>query len=498
MLLTLKPPIQNGLKGPHEYSIIRQSIPTPRTSSSTAVGSSPPNTPPSQPSPAKVMDHSSRRGLPPPAAMNLPSEVQSITTAPIAQLPPPPAQWQSEDLRQWLQTKAEEDRRRQEEERTRQESLRLEQRRIEQSILRDAFQAGVPPHMVPLIFSGMGGGNSTRSSWEMAQQLEWSTPSPHRRTSSQQRQQSLPPLAPPPLPAPASESAQSLSSDVRRDSRAIPPNPYATHAIPPPAPVSSQPVPRSPSQPQHYSITSQSAIARQSESRLSSVSRFNTGEIRDMPILHPTANIGTAQYQPSVPTPSSSASAKSETAQSSIYFHHWVPPAQSQSITSSAKGQQETSSRTHHRSELHSPPGRKRKAHGPHQAPPPPSSHPGPSSPTTSHVSVRHNTPGRRQHSQGHSREQSDVSYESQYRDYSEYEQERRRSDQGSDRDQPQKHSQRPYHESSTGPAILNPEREDDKSRPRSVSTSPYDSRVAPHAGGYRSYRPPNEGGHQQ
>lgn len=68
-------------------------------------------------------------------------------------------------MRNWLQTRAEEEKRRQEEEkrkqeeeRTRQESLRLEQRRIEAEILRSSLGGGIPPPMVPLVFAGMGGG----------------------------------------------------------------------------------------------------------------------------------------------------------------------------------------------------------------------------------------------------------------------------------------------------------------------------------------------------
>ncbi|KAJ5748427.1 uncharacterized protein N7511_010123 [Penicillium nucicola] len=68
-------------------------------------------------------------------------------------LPPPPVGWQGEQMTEWLRTKAEEDRRKQAEERTQQESLILEQRRIEQSMLADCLRAGVPSHLLPLIFA---------------------------------------------------------------------------------------------------------------------------------------------------------------------------------------------------------------------------------------------------------------------------------------------------------------------------------------------------------
>ncbi|KAI5289333.1 hypothetical protein KEM52_000818 [Ascosphaera acerosa] len=41
-----------------------------------------------------------------------------------------------------------------EEQRTRQETLKLEQRRLESTMLKDAIHAGVPAHLVPLVFAG--------------------------------------------------------------------------------------------------------------------------------------------------------------------------------------------------------------------------------------------------------------------------------------------------------------------------------------------------------
>ncbi|KAK5084533.1 hypothetical protein LTR05_005611, partial [Lithohypha guttulata] len=73
-------------------------------------------------------------------------------------------------MRNWLQAKAEEDKRKQEEERTKQETLRLDQRKIEQTMLRDSLHGGIPPPMVPLIFAGMGGGNLSNHTLEWAQQ----------------------------------------------------------------------------------------------------------------------------------------------------------------------------------------------------------------------------------------------------------------------------------------------------------------------------------------
>ncbi|KAJ5643977.1 uncharacterized protein N7484_006484 [Penicillium longicatenatum] len=101
---------------------------------------------------------SSSRELPPPSA--LPRMPAAMHTP----LPPPPSHWQgTEPMQQWLRAKAEEDRRSQEEEKTRQETLRLEQRKIEQKILADSLRAGVPPHLIPLIFAGINGGNGGNS-----------------------------------------------------------------------------------------------------------------------------------------------------------------------------------------------------------------------------------------------------------------------------------------------------------------------------------------------
>ena len=149
---------------------------------------------------------------------------------PLGQLPAPPAQWQGADesMRNWLQAKAEEDRRRQEEERTRQESLRLEQRKIEQTMLRESLQGGVPPYMVPMVFAGIGGGNLPNASLELAQhymaQMSFQQQQQQlQQQQQQQQQQALP---------------QQATPESRRDSRMITgpqPNPYATQQPIPPS-----------------------------------------------------------------------------------------------------------------------------------------------------------------------------------------------------------------------------------------------------------------------
>lgn len=95
-----------------------------------------------------------------------PSALPRMPAAMPTPLPPPPSQWQgAEPMQQWLRAKAEEDRRSQEEEKTRQETLRLEQRKIEQTILADSLRAGVPPHLIPLMFAGINGGNGGNTHW---------------------------------------------------------------------------------------------------------------------------------------------------------------------------------------------------------------------------------------------------------------------------------------------------------------------------------------------
>ncbi|KAJ5240179.1 hypothetical protein N7468_004798 [Penicillium chermesinum] len=100
---------------------------------------------------------SSSRSLPPLDSFRA---LPAMTPSGRSSLPPPPASTHDGALQTWLQAKSEEDRRAQQEEKTRQETLRLEQRKIEHAMLRDATNYGVPPHMIPCIFTGIGGNNS--------------------------------------------------------------------------------------------------------------------------------------------------------------------------------------------------------------------------------------------------------------------------------------------------------------------------------------------------
>ncbi|KAE8377249.1 hypothetical protein BDV26DRAFT_263957 [Aspergillus bertholletiae] len=371
MLLTLKPSSQNGIKGPHDYAIVRQSIPTPRSS------------PLSAPDPAAAIVaskrssldrsmESSRGGLPPPSTLALPPPDVAFSMSSVNQpLPRPPAQRQSaDDANQYWHAKAEEDRRRQEEERTRQESLRLEQRKIEQSMLRDSLQAGVPPHMIPLIFAGISQNGVPQSVIEWTQQQMTHAPTSHR--------------APPPSAPALSHSSQRRSLHARGESRSIPPGPYAApppqQVVPPPGILLSQPLPPSGPPPAPQPLGRSPLPNGPADPRGAPIPRPNPGEPHAQ--QPPPINLSNVHYAPgsSIPhVPHVGTKPDNHHRQSpSLYFHHWVPPSQSQPNTPSGRIRQESpfASQVLRRPEYQSPPGRKRKATGPHPPAPFPSSRP--------------------------------------------------------------------------------------------------------------------------
>lgn len=274
------------------------------------------------------------RGLPPPAAMTLPdpSRVAPSTSQSFGQMPAPPSQWQGaeDSMRNWLVAKAEEDRRRQEEEKTRQETLRLEQRKIEQAMLRDSMQGGVPPHLVPMIFAGIGGANLANVS------LDWLQQYAAQLQAAQQQQQ----LA-------AQAQAQQVSPDLRRETRLInpPQSVYGISAQPvqtvlPNAPVlPGQNLPPQPPQAGGFSTYQAPGMSPSSRARaaqpssqisaptsaprppsLSQLPRLNTNEMQ----IHQTPPVSSAMH----PLHQSQTPQQDQPASSpSIYFHHWVPPS---------------------------------------------------------------------------------------------------------------------------------------------------------------------------
>ncbi|OWP05636.1 hypothetical protein B2J93_1685 [Marssonina coronariae] len=409
MLLTPKQPAHHGYKSFHDYT-----PPTPPSSSrfSPTVASTGPLFPPTTATPKALPLPTSRpstrpmstphRGLPPPGAMTLPPpQPQQQQQAPpppagqptvsqaICQLPAPPQQWQGaeDSMKNWLHAKEEEDRRKQEEEKTRQESLRLEQRKVEQEMLRTSLSGGIPPYMIPMVFAGIGGGSLPVASLEWVQHYMAET---HHLQQQQVQTQQL-------LPAQAQTSPEQLQ---RRDSRVVPgQHPTQQHTAPMTLP--STPIGRtssqqgtgflpsyqmSPASRARQSIQGQGVVARPSQ--LSHLPRLNTGETHNQP-PPPGLVMKMPTGQPSHPLhQTQSVQTQEQQSSPSIYFHHWQPPTTQADHTSSPK---------------------KRKATGPQQSAPAPTSQPQYTSPPFSQTasSVSNTPSGRRR---GHSRQQSDLS----------------------------------------------------------------------------------------
>ena len=267
-------------------------------------------------------------------------------------------------MRNWLQAKQEEDRRRQEEEKTRQEGLRLEQRRIEHSMLHESLQGGIPPHLIPMVFAGMGGGNLPAASLDWAQHYmaEWQQAQQQQQLHLQQQppqhQQQMSQAV---LPQPSQPSPE-----LRRESRPIgqpQPNPYASQP-PPPAmqagpllpghPSMQQPPPQGatflpPYQPGSISpitrpgrapsVTAPSSAPRPQPHGV--LPRLNTSEMQiQNPPTHGSvhggvrgSNSGSAihplhqSHIANTSPPREPASQSQSQSSPNIYFHHWVPPS---------------------------------------------------------------------------------------------------------------------------------------------------------------------------
>ncbi len=299
---------------------------------------------------------------------------------PLGQLPAPPTQWQGADesMRNWLQAKAEEDRRKQEEERTRQETLRLEQFKIGQTMLRESLQGGVPPYMVPMVFAGMGGGNMPNASLEWAQHY-MAQISFQQQQQQQQQQPALPPQA---------------TLEPRQDSRTITgpqPNPYATQqpisqAIAAPPFQSGQQLPSQAQQSSAmvptYQLPNTSSAARiQAQQALPQMSlpisaprpppqsqlpRLNTNELR---VAQPPSGtqVGVHSLHPLQQSQSAQPQEQHQSSSPNIFIP-WNPPASQPGsnapITPSGRSQQESpfsqSANSHLRSD-HVPSPKKRK-----------------------------------------------------------------------------------------------------------------------------------------
>lgn len=445
MLLTLKPPLQDGFAGTHAaYSAPPPPpqpllLPPPSSSQSISTFQSSPATNgagslPSLPASTTSRMNTSLRGLPPPAAMAMQNTDHGPPPVgqPLGQLPAPPAQWQGADesMRNWLQAKAEEDRRKQEEERTRQETLRLEQFKIGQTMLRESLQGGVPPYMVPMVFAGMGGGNMPTASLEWAQhymaQISFQQQQQQQQQLQQQQQPALPPQA---------------TLEPRQDSRTITgpqPNPYATQQ-PIPQAIAAPPVQSGlqlPSQAQQssamvptYQLPNTSSAARiQAQQALPQMSlptsaprpppqsqlpRLNTNELR---VAQPPqgTQVGVHSLNPLQQSQSAQPQEQHQSSSPNIFIP-WNPPASQPGsnapITPSGRSQQESpfsqSANSHLRSD-HVPSPKKRKTTTTNQGGSGQSSQAAhETSPPFSQTSSSSTPSGRRG---GHSRQRSDAS----------------------------------------------------------------------------------------
>lgn len=337
------------------------------------------------------------RGLPPPAAMALPDPNRQPPppSQPLGAMPEPPRQWQGaeDSMRNWLAAKAEEDKRKQEEEKTNQERLRLEQRRIEQSMLHESMQGGVPPHMVPMIFAGIGGANLANVSLEWLQQY-----AAQLQAAQQQQVQQQP------------------SPEIRRETRMInPAQPgYAVQQPSQQQPLPSVPVVQS-QQPAALAQHQSTFPAYQSETRPAPTSAPRSATHTSLPRL--TTNEMHIHQPPAAGPGSAHPLQQSHTIQQdqpasspSIYFHHWVPPSESKGINPTTPAGRSNEPHSAHPG-LSSEGGdyrespRKRKAQGGHQANPPPSAGPQYTSPSFSEKSSTSRSRGG-----GHVRSRSSAS----------------------------------------------------------------------------------------
>lgn len=340
------------------------------------------------------------RGLPPPPGMSY-GEPGRDRPPPSLQAPPPPPPppptygsrsalpdlsrfgFGPDSTIKWLEAKAEEEKRSQEEERTRQEELRLEQRRVEENMLLEAMRGGVPPHLVPVIFAGMGGSNLAHLGADLMQQYI-----PHMH----QPMQPLPQHHhyPPPKPEPRSDIRQSQYYGPRQSGPPPPPPQEQQHM-----PAQSQQASAYPSPAyQSPSIRSRAITTGSASFPLpppvvalsprTSLPRLTTNEAK----VHQPPSVGSI-YPPS--STSAQAHHDGPSPSPSIYFHHWQPPSDKQDASkispNSGAGSNATTATssslpktspnqhggTHNGPEHQNSPGRKRKAQGAHHSVPHPS-----------------------------------------------------------------------------------------------------------------------------
>ncbi|KAF2426220.1 hypothetical protein EJ08DRAFT_663404 [Tothia fuscella] len=324
------------------------------------------------------------RGLPPPASMTLPDpgRIPPPMSSHYSGMPAPPPQWQGaeDSMKNWLMTKAEEEKRKQEEERTRQESFRLEQRKIEQNMLSESIRNGVPPALVPIIFAGIGSSSLSSISIEWLQQYATTLQNNQQQQYTTQNQ----PRGSPDGRRDRMIGQSQTYSTNQQQSQQLP----AMSALQGQQASPGQPPPSAGTQYANYqtAVLSPNTSQRQPSSAgigptsaprppLPNVlPRLTTNEVQP-PSGAPTAGSASHAHQPG-PTHGGQEQSQSSP---SIYFHHWVPPS------SQGSGNPPPTP-----SEYASSP-RKRKAPGAHQT----ASH---HSPSFVHVPSNYSTTNRRAH----------------------------------------------------------------------------------------------------
>lgn len=392
MILTIPPPVQERFAFPHVKSPYRAYPPSLSYSPTNGLTRAIPNL-------GKIRQTMStpHRGLPLPGPMALPDP-----RVPQASAPPPQSQHYAPLSAQhahghgderpaqdwyWV-AKAEEDKRRQEEEKTRQEELRLEQRRTERDMLQQSMEAGVPPPLLPMIFAAIGGGNGPSVAVEMVQ------------TYMNQLQQMAQQVQPPTV-----QATSHLSPELRRETRSVAHPQHASFAQPtPPAPSAASHAAQHPISAQAYPSPAYASPLPRSGGLGPSSNGYPGGHptvqknlsISSLPRL--STNEAMVQNPPSAGPPTYMTQHQDRTSPSpSIYFHHWQPPSV-QNPPSVVKESQKTSpnqqSHLYNGEQTNSP--RKRKATGPHQPAPPPSSAPKATSPSFSEKSSASRRHGRR------------------------------------------------------------------------------------------------------
>lgn len=216
-------------------------------------------------------------------------------------------------MRNWLQTRAEEEKTRQEEERTRQEGLRLEQRKIEADMLRASLDRGIPPPMVPLVFAGMGsGGALPQAALEWAQQL---------LPSSQSHQLQL--MGP---------HGGNMSPHHQRDNSGQSYSGYGAQAASAAAGQATGPNPQHPGSPirtRAQTTTTTTSLGGQSTSQSTNLPTLNTSNIAGAS----SGGMYASQSHAHIHGPSAQ-----QEASPSIYFHHWQPPTTQAGSSSNRPG----------------------------------------------------------------------------------------------------------------------------------------------------------------